>query len=158
MAFRSFKSKFKFDQRGVLVCLVPSSRTARSNCLSLFSIIKHQWGKLTQRFELLWRTVDQALESYCSEAQVSSFGISVTHRCTLTEHVSPLLLFPLCACFGLFIHVIHVMRSINFQWEAMKVHQLMKGIREGHIVVNPKKKVEEDSYGIWKDDDDIPEK
>lgn len=40
----------------------------------------------------------------------------------------------------------------------MKVHQLMKGIREGRIVVNPKKKVEEDSYAIWKDDDDIPEK
>lgn len=40
----------------------------------------------------------------------------------------------------------------------MKVHQLMKGIREGRIVVNPKKKVEEDTYGIWKDDDDIPEK
>lgn len=44
------------------------------------------------------------------------------------------------------------------QWETMRVHQLVKGIREGRIVVNPKKKVEEDSYGIWKDDDDIPEK
>eukprot|EP00752_Nemacystus_decipiens_P003314 g3067.t1 len=49
-------------------------------------------------------------------------------------------------------------RFIPSKWEMMKVHQLMKGIREGRIVVNPKKKVEEDSYGIWKDDDDIPEK
>ena len=40
----------------------------------------------------------------------------------------------------------------------MKVHQLMKGIREGRITVNPKKKVDKDSYQIWKDDDDIPEK
>ncbi|CAB1100485.1 unnamed protein product [Ectocarpus sp. CCAP 1310/34] len=49
-------------------------------------------------------------------------------------------------------------RFIPSKWEMMKVHQLMKGIREGRIVVNPKKKVEEDSYAIWKDDDDIPEK
>ncbi|CAN0166898.1 unnamed protein product, partial [Hapterophycus canaliculatus] len=49
-------------------------------------------------------------------------------------------------------------RFIPSKWEMMKVHQLVKGIREGRIVVNPKKKVEEDSYGIWKDDDDIPEK
>ena len=34
----------------------------------------------------------------------------------------------------------------------------MKGIREGRISVNPKKKVEKDSYQIWKEDDDIPEK
>ncbi|CAN0249178.1 unnamed protein product, partial [Ectocarpus sp. 12 AP-2014] len=49
-------------------------------------------------------------------------------------------------------------RFIPSKWEMMKVHQLMKGIREGRIVVNPKKMVEEDSYAIWKDDDDIPEK
>lgn len=41
----------------------------------------------------------------------------------------------------------------------MKVHKLMKGIREGRITVNPpKKKTEEETYQMWKDDDDIPEK
>lgn len=46
-----------------------------------------------------------------------------------------------------------------FQWEMMKVHKLMKGIREGRITVNPpKKKAEEETYQMWKDDDDIPEK
>eukprot|EP00904_Undaria_pinnatifida_P011154 jgi/Undpi1/7169/HiC_scaffold_22.g09643.m1 len=49
-------------------------------------------------------------------------------------------------------------RFIPSKWEMMKVHQLMKGIREGRISVNPKKKVEKDSYQIWKEDDDIPEK
>ena len=36
----------------------------------------------------------------------------------------------------------------------------MKGIREGRITVHPKTQTEEeeDTYQMWKDDDDIPEK
>lgn len=41
----------------------------------------------------------------------------------------------------------------------MRVHQLMKGIREGRIQVKPKKQEEkEETYQMWKDDDDIPDK
>lgn len=56
------------------------------------------------------------------------------------------------------ISAYHVARVRHLQWEMMRVHQLMKGIREGRITVQPKKKVEEDSYQMWKDDDDIPDK
>ncbi|CAN0121144.1 unnamed protein product [Ascophyllum nodosum] len=51
-------------------------------------------------------------------------------------------------------------RFVPSKWENMKVHQLMKGIREGRITVHPKTQTEEeeDTYQMWKDDDDIPEK
>lgn len=40
----------------------------------------------------------------------------------------------------------------------MKVHQLVRGIKEGRIQLNPKKEVQMETFQMWRDDDDIPEK
>lgn len=53
---------------------------------------------------------------------------------------------------------LYVLCFVAVQWEMMRVHQLVKGIREGRIQVNPRKKEAKDSYQIWKEDDDIPDK
>ncbi|CAM9761463.1 unnamed protein product, partial [Choristocarpus tenellus] len=51
-------------------------------------------------------------------------------------------------------------RFIPSKWEMMKVHSLVKGIKEGRIVLDKKKGKDQnpETYQIWRDDDDLPDK